>query len=347
MAAAFLFTIGLNPHPSVAAPIPANVQFTQLATERADADIRARIESEDLFVPLVGSDVAERARRKFLGTNGWSCLAPHFANRGPVQIELSADVAGNRYFLGVDLGVDLGGGKLRHALKTVFVQDLVLDELEAELGAAYEPLLNQAVDELDGRRVKPCAPTVKARGQTRINSQGVTWEGSYEGEAQLALDDAGAFSGSMPLAYTWSPIVVSAPGAGTMMCTVSGTSQSTADVAGAFDEDDGALKFTRLAPGGVSGTLTSTCVYDGESVTASGVVPSVPRTDAAGQADLRIALEDGAQRTWDVPSGDPGISLQFTLQLRYDDAEAPAVSEVPGLNEPGLAEVQGQPDRWS
>ena len=77
----------------------------------------------------------------------------------------------------------------------------------------------------------------------------------------------------------------------------------------------------------MSGTLTSTCTVLGQSASQSMAAPSAGESGAAGALDLRIALEDGAQTTWQLPTGD--VASDLTLELRYDEIGAPAVSMVP------------------
>jgi hypothetical protein len=170
-------------------------------------------------------------------------------------------------------------------------------------------------------RLHPCTPDLKAKGKVKITRE-INFEGTWEGQIRLALAEDGSFSGTMPVSFTWSPIVI--PGAG--VCTVTGGDPPLpTELQGQHDED-GSLKFDRLAAHNVSGTLTSSCTVAGQTATASIPVPPMAPIDAAARNDIRLALEHGAQKAILV-TPEPGTTVEWTLELSYDDATGPNVAQ--------------------
>ena len=261
---------------------------------------------------------------------GWACVSPLTSddddlpplplNTGVnIDVLIGPDPAGSD---GIAILVEVRavGKRVGSGGRLVVVTDTMLQGDNRE-----RALHDGAVQALEGvlNRLNPCTPKLKAKGKTKVSSAGFSWENEFEGEAQLALDGNGSFSASMPITYSWAPIVVTIP-QGTATCSISGNNQGTAELQGEFGDADGALKFNRLALPGISGQLTTTCTAAGETATASLGAPQVPPADAAAQVDIRVALEDGAQRIFPFSSGP--ITGEITLDLSYEEGEGPGVA---------------------
>ncbi len=155
----------------------------------------------------------------------------------------------------------------------------------------------------------PCTPRVKMKGKHHIKL-GMLMDVEVDGDAQIALQDDGSFSGSMPVRFNWSPIQTSSA-----MCTVgAGSEDSSATFAGAFDDSDASLAFTSMAIGDAEAPpMVAECAGVGNLV--SGLTGPTLRHDIAQATDLRIALRDAAENVlqFDTPIG----SYECTLDLSY------------------------------
>jgi hypothetical protein len=277
------------------------------------------------FVIDLSTAIEQRSQQKFRQTQGWSCLEALWllgipSARGLVQVQpsivSSEDPPG--WVMTLEVTVKTPAGRVRdfETVRRVY-------QMEPGQGTAsdaeymielFQEDVDRVVDILNARRVKPCDFGLKVKGRTTINSEGVQWNATFEGESRLALNDGGSFSGGIPITYSWSPITVAGAGS----CTITGANQDTYETTGDFDDNDGTLKITRLQAGGLRGMLTATCVIAGHSDSVSLPAPGGQSADAAAGSDVRIAFEHGAQSPIRVPSPEPGMVSEMTLELTQE-----------------------------
>ncbi len=189
-------------------------------------------------------------------------------------------------------------------------------------------LRDEAVHTLEQlmEQVTPCAPKVKVKAKTKL-TQDLIWTGGWEGEARLALGESGDFAGTLPVIYSWTPIIIPD---GVCTATIPNP-RSLMDIAGHFEGGDKSLKFTRMQLHGISGNATVSCTTEGQTITRTMALPIFAPMEAATQYDVRIPLQQDARIIIALRPPAPGAISDFTMDLTYEEDGTPvAVVSVGG-----------------
>ncbi len=189
-------------------------------------------------------------------------------------------------------------------------------------------LRDEAVHTLEQlmEQVTPCAPKVKVKAKTKL-TQDLIWTGGWEGEARLALGESGDFAGTLPVTYSWTPIIIPD---GVCTATIPNP-RSLMDIAGHFEAGDKSLKFTRMQLHGISGNTTVSCTQEGQTISRTMALPIFAPMEAATQYDVRIPLQQDARIIIALRPPAPGAVSDFTMDLTYEEDGTPvAVVSVPG-----------------
>ncbi len=189
-------------------------------------------------------------------------------------------------------------------------------------------LRDEAVHTLEQlmEQVTPCAPKVKVKAKTKL-TQDLIWTGGWEGEARLALGESGDFAGTLPVTYSWTPIIIPD---GVCTATIPNP-RSLMDIAGHFEAGDKSLKFTRMQLHGLSGNTTVSCTQEGQTITRTMALPIFAPMEAATQYDVRIPLQQDARIIIALRPPAPGAVSDFTMDLTYEEEGTPlALVSVPG-----------------
>lgn len=189
----------------------------------------------------------------------------------------------------------------------------LVDDRGRGLADAVGQVLGPALDQS-----APCTPKVKVKMRTRGNAFGATASFAEDGDGQIALDENGDFSGTIPATFAWTP-----GQAGSVTCTVSPDSgTNSVELDGSFDDTDGTLHF---GLGNLAPPIDSvTCQALGRTVSAAG---SGSNSGPVAANEVIVPFDDGAEGS--MPIANEVASGDLTIDVQYDTDSAPVALAPP------------------